>query len=163
MFANDFRWGLVSYRNQQNDLRNKSMDWFLRPEGRSEQTIILHWCGSGKYTTVLCFSTRGNDARVPAPSWTWGVEGFLERSLMCWVIVGLGCVFHFGISEQEETIALQQFNVRVGWLKIVDKMAWNFNFQKSYFLIYVYIDLYINLVIYIHWHLREKISKLLYI
>ena len=27
------------------------------PEGRSEQTMILHLCGSGKYTTVLCFST----------------------------------------------------------------------------------------------------------
>ena len=36
------------------------------PEGRSEQTVILHLCGSGKYTTVLCFSIGGGDARVPA-------------------------------------------------------------------------------------------------
>ena len=40
------------------------------PEGRSEQTIILHWCGSGKYATVSCFTTGGGDARVPAPSHT---------------------------------------------------------------------------------------------
>ena len=26
------------------------------PEGRSEQTVILHLCGSAKYTSVLCFS-----------------------------------------------------------------------------------------------------------
>ena len=26
---------------------------------RSEQTMILHLCGSGEYTTVLCFSIRG--------------------------------------------------------------------------------------------------------
>ena len=25
-------------------------------EGRSEQTVILHLCGSAKYTSVLCFS-----------------------------------------------------------------------------------------------------------
>ena len=48
---------------------------------------------------VLSFSVRGGDARVSAPSRTWGVEGFLERSLMCWVITGLGCVFHFGTSD----------------------------------------------------------------
>ena len=60
--------------------------------------MILHLHGSGKYTTVLCFSIRGGDARVPAPSHTCGVEGFLERSLLCWVIMGLECVFHFGAS-----------------------------------------------------------------
>ena len=26
------------------------------PEVRSEQTMILHLCGSGKYTTVLCLA-----------------------------------------------------------------------------------------------------------
>ena len=46
-------------------------------EGPSEQTMILYLCRSGKYTTVLCFSIRGGDVRVPAPSRTWGVEGFL--------------------------------------------------------------------------------------
>ena len=69
------------------------------PEGYSEQTMILHMCGSGKYTSVLCFSIRGGDARVPAPSRTSGVEGFVERSLMYWVIIGLGCVSHFGTNE----------------------------------------------------------------
>ena len=69
------------------------------PEGRSEQAIILDLCGSGKYTAVLCFSIRGGDARVPAPSRTWGVERFLERSLMCLVVTGLGCLFHFGTNE----------------------------------------------------------------
>ena len=65
------------------------------PEGYSEHTMILHLCGSGKYISVLCFSIRGGDASVPAPSRTWGVEGFLERSLICWVILGLGCVSYF--------------------------------------------------------------------
>ena len=45
---------------------------------RSEQTMILHLCGSGEYTTVLCFSIRGGDARVSALSRTWSMEGFLE-------------------------------------------------------------------------------------
>ena len=58
-------------------------------EDYSKHTMILHLCGSGKYTSVLCFSIRGGDARVPAPSCTWGVEDFLERSLMCSVITGL--------------------------------------------------------------------------
>ena len=63
------------------------------PEGCSKQTMTLHLCGSGEYTTVLSFSIRGGDARVSAPSCTWTVEGFLEWPLMCWVITGLGCVF----------------------------------------------------------------------
>ena len=48
---------------------------FLR-EGRSEGTMILHLCESGKYTTVLCFSIRGGDARIPVPSriWVWRVS-----------------------------------------------------------------------------------------
>ena len=33
-------------------------------ESYSEHTMILHLCGSGKYTSVLCFSMRGGDARV---------------------------------------------------------------------------------------------------
>ena len=79
-------------------------------EGRSEQTMILHLCGSGKHTTVLYFSIRGGDARVSAPSRTWTVEGFLERSVMLLGITGLACVFHFVKSDfkrrQEDTIAL---------------------------------------------------------
>ena len=42
---------------------------------RSE-TMLHHWCGSGKYTTVLCFGIGGGDARAPAPFHTWGVKGF---------------------------------------------------------------------------------------
>ena len=59
------------------------------PQGHSEQTIILHLCGSGKYTTVLYFSIRGDDARVPVPSRTWDVERFPGCSLMCcdWIVV----------------------------------------------------------------------------
>ena len=45
------------------------------PEGRSE-TAIHHYCRSGKYTTVLCFSIGGVDARVLAPFCSWGVEAF---------------------------------------------------------------------------------------
>ena len=71
-------------------------------EGYSEHTMKLHLCGSGKYTSVLCFSISGGDARVPAPSRTWGMESFLERSLMCWVITGLGCVSHFGTNERPQ-------------------------------------------------------------
>ena len=89
-------------------------------EGCSEHTMILHLCGSGKYTTVLCFSIRGGDASVPAPSRTWDVEGFLERSLMCWVITRLGCVFHFGTSEikwrKEDTMHCNNLTLElVGW------------------------------------------------
>ena len=47
-------------------------NWWTAPcvmrfllEDRSEQTMILRLCGSGKYTTVLCFDIRGGDARVP--------------------------------------------------------------------------------------------------
>ena len=54
----------------------------LLPEGRSKQTIILHLCGSGKYTAVLCVRIGGSDARVPSPSRTWGVEHFLEHCLI---------------------------------------------------------------------------------
>ena len=69
------------------------------PTGHSEQTMILHLSGSGKYTTVLCFSITGGVARVPAPSRTWSLHGFMEWSLMSCVITGLRCVFHFGTSE----------------------------------------------------------------
>ena len=59
---------------------------------------------------VLYFSMRGGNFRIPTPSRTWGVEGFLERCLMCCVITGLWCVFHFDIREvkllQEDTIVL---------------------------------------------------------
>ena len=66
--------------------------WFL-PEGRSK-TMIYRSCGSGKYTTVLCFSIQGGYSRVPAQSRTSTlvVEGFLECSL-CWIITGLWCVW----------------------------------------------------------------------
>ena len=47
-------------------------------EGRSEETMIHYYCGSGKYTTLLCFSIRGVNFRVPAPSRTWGVQGFSD-------------------------------------------------------------------------------------
>ena len=54
----------------------------------------------------------------------WKVSGAFSN---CGVIAGLECVFHSGTSEitgrQEDTIALQQFNVRVIWLKIIDKTA----------------------------------------
>ena len=76
------------------------------PEGYSKQTMILYLCGSGKNTTVWCFNIGEGDARVPAPSCTWGVEGFLEHSLMCWVLLcslitgaGLGCFSHFDTNE----------------------------------------------------------------
>ena len=63
------------------------------PEGCSEQSMILHLCGSGEYTLVLCFSIRGDDGRVSAPFRTCSVEGLLERSLICWFITVLECVF----------------------------------------------------------------------
>ena len=75
--------------------------WLMRflAEGYSEHTMKLHFCGSGKYTLALCFSITGGDASVLALSRTWGVEGFLERSLLYWVITGLGCVCYFGTNE----------------------------------------------------------------
>ena len=59
------------------------------PEDYSKQTLIFHLCGSGKYTSVLCFIIRAGDARVPDPCRTWGVEGVLELSVMYWDITGL--------------------------------------------------------------------------
>ena len=97
MFVNNFRWGLVSYRNHKliceaNQCNGSCVMRFL-PKGYSEQTMILHLCGSGKYTPILRFSIRGSEARVLAPFGTWSVQGFLERCLMCYVITGLGCIF----------------------------------------------------------------------
>ena len=51
-------------------------------EGHSE-IMLHHWCGNGKYTTVLSFDIGGGDDRVPATFHTLGCGGFLERSLMC--------------------------------------------------------------------------------
>ena len=45
--------------------------------------MIIHLCRSEEYTPVFCFSIRGGDARVPTPSCTWSMEGFLESPLMC--------------------------------------------------------------------------------
>ena len=39
-------------------------------EGYSEHTMILHLCGSGKNTSVLCFSIGGCDTGVASPSRT---------------------------------------------------------------------------------------------
>ena len=129
--------------------------WFL-PKGRSEQTMILHLWGSEKYSP-------GGEARVHAPSGTWGVSGFLERSMMCWIITVLGYVFT--LVRQEDNIVLEKFNFRISWLKIVYKTAWNFKFQISCFslsetniymyicmhiIIYVYIYIYIYIYIYLH-------------
>ena len=44
-------------------------------EGRSE-TRLHHWCGNGKYTTVLCFGVGGGEAGVHAPFHTGGVDVF---------------------------------------------------------------------------------------
>ena len=63
------------------------------------ETMLHHWCRNGKYTTVFCFSIGGGDARAPAPFHTLGCGGFLEHSLMCSVIAGLGCVFDSGTGE----------------------------------------------------------------
>ena len=78
-------------------------------EGHSE-IMLHHWCGNGKYTTVLPFGIGGGDARVPAPFHTLGCGQLLEHSQMSWIIARLGCVFHSGTGEitwcQEDTIAL---------------------------------------------------------
>ena len=36
----------------------------------------FHLCGSGKYTHVLCFRIKGDEAGAPAPSRTRGCGGF---------------------------------------------------------------------------------------
>ena len=86
---------LICETNQWTDLCEMQ---FL-PKDYSKQTMILHLCGSWEYTSVLCFSIRGGDARVPTPSHTWDVGGLLKHFLMCWVIRELGCVSHFGTNE----------------------------------------------------------------
>ena len=42
-------------------------------EGRSE-TMLHHWCGNGKYPTVLRFGIDESDARVPVRFHNWCVE-----------------------------------------------------------------------------------------
>ena len=44
-------------------------------KGHSKQTMIHHFCGSGKYTAVSCFSIRGNVARW-CPGSQLGCGGF---------------------------------------------------------------------------------------
>ena len=77
------------------------MDWSLRDAIFSRRLFRTYYDNSfvWEWEIYMCFNIRGGDARVTAPSRTWGVEGFLERSLMCWVITGLGCVSHFGTNE----------------------------------------------------------------
>ena len=60
------------------------MNWSLRDAvftGRSFEDYATSLVR--EYTTVLCFSIGGGDARAPAPFHTLGCGGFLERSLMC--------------------------------------------------------------------------------
>ena len=78
------------------------------PEGRWE-AMLSHWCESGKYTSLVFWHRwRWFQGPCPISHMRWG--GFLERSLLCWVITRLGCVFHSGTSEitwcQENTKAL---------------------------------------------------------
>lgn len=47
-------------------------------ESRSRQTMILHLCASGEYTTVMGFSIRRGNARFSAPSRSWSMEDFQE-------------------------------------------------------------------------------------
>ena len=86
---------------------------FLRKDC-SEQDMIL--CGSAKYTTFLCFSIQGGDARVPAQSHTSSVEGFLERSLTCWLITVLSYV----------SILIQ---VRLSYVKKIPQHCNNFTLE----------------------------------
>ena len=104
------------------------------PEGHSELNVILNLCGSAKYITVLCFSIRGGDAGVSAPYRTWGVEGFLEGSLMCWVITGWECVFTM-VQMRLKDIKKKPYHCNnltlelVGWRLSTS----NVKFPKSYF------------------------------
>ena len=61
-------WELVNWLAKQID-RLVVCCGFL-PKGLSEQTIIVHLCGSGKYALVLRFNIRRGEPRVPAPSET---------------------------------------------------------------------------------------------
>ena len=45
---------------------------------------------------LICSKVRNTPQPCDNPAY---VEGFMERSLMCWIIIGLGCVSHFGTNE----------------------------------------------------------------
>ena len=132
MFTNDLRWELCHAECSKlickANLWTGSCEIKFILKSRSERTMILHLCGSGRYIMVLCFSIRGGDARVSAPSGGWSMEGFLERPLMWWVITVSGFVFQIGTNEvkwrQKDIMALQWLNVTISWLKIVGKTAW---------------------------------------
>ena len=101
-------------------------------EGHSEQTMILHLCGCEKYTTVLCFSIKGGDARVPAPFHTWGVEVFLEQSLDMLGHHRVKMCFHFGTSE------------------VNSSRRYHGTFSSKKFLLFLLYILYIYIYIYIY-------------
>ena len=56
-----------------------SMDWVMCDsfflQGLPKQTLI-HLCESGKYASVLCFTTKRGRPRVPSPIWDLGYERF---------------------------------------------------------------------------------------
>ena len=70
--------------------------------------------------------------------------------------------FHFGTNEtewcQEDTIVLLQFKVRISWLRIVDRTAWNINIQKSFF--YMKIDLFNALYLSVLYKQVAPLAKL---
>ena len=64
---------------------------------------MLHYATSlareWKVYYSLVYWHRWSWCQGPCPISRLGCGGFLERSLMCWVITGLGWVFHSGTSE----------------------------------------------------------------
>ena len=107
------------------------------PEGRSK-TMLHHWCGSGKYTTVLCSGTGGGDGRVPAPFHNWGVEGcwnvlWCAESLRDWgvffILVQVRLRDVKKIPWQCNSLTLEL----VGWSLSIKRHETYSKFQKSWF------------------------------
>ena len=141
------------------------------PESRSKQTMILHLCGSGEYTTCVLVYKELMSRSLPhlalgvwRVSWNglWyagssqGWHGEVE-----WRHHRVGMYFHFGTGEvewrQEDEIAMWQFNVWVICLKIVDKTAWNFKLQKSCFSLSENLYTYSLHSLHINIHISNKI------
>ena len=119
---------------------NYSMNWSLRDAvftglsfGDYATSLVREW----KVYYSLVFWHRWRWCQGPCPIsrfGVWRVSGAFSDVLShCGIGVCFSFWYRWDSWRQEDTIALKQFKVRVSWLKIVDKAAWNFKFQKSCF------------------------------
>ena len=78
---------------------NPVMTQYIRERSGDIGDYITSLVREWKVYYSLAFWHRWRWCQGPCPILQLGYGGFLERSLMCWTITGLRCVFHCGTSE----------------------------------------------------------------